>query len=214
MLHIASRHTYDVPRIHAELRRLGGWVNRKRVARVMREHDIRGVSWRKRRSLARPDVQAKPAPHLISRDFHDERPGTKLVGDITYLPTAEGWLYLACWLDLVTREIVGYAMADHSAACHHDPLRQGHDGPALVPGHDLIREHSDNQWLPEGPRGPQQRNVPWAEQVSNHVDVDVSALSHACRPLDGPKPTKPGPTAVRRQPSADQGPKRCTKARS
>ncbi|WP_171133995.1 IS3 family transposase [Streptomyces sp. Z423-1] len=107
VLHIASRHTYGVPRIHAELRRLGQRVNRKRVARVMRERDIRGVTRRKRRSLTRPDAKAKPAPDLIGRDFHAERPGIKLVGDITYLPTAEGWLYLACWLDLATREVVG-----------------------------------------------------------------------------------------------------------
>lgn len=110
VLHIASRHTYGVPRIHAELRRLGRCVNRRRVARVMRERDIRGVSRRKRRPLTRPDVKAKPAPDLIGRDFHAERPGTKLVGDITYLPTAEGWLYLACWLDLATREAVALAI--------------------------------------------------------------------------------------------------------
>ncbi|MEV7872057.1 IS3 family transposase [Streptomyces sp. NPDC088124] len=116
VVHIASRHTYGVPRIHAELRRLGRRVNRKRVARVMRERDIRGVTRRRRRSLTRPDAKAKPAPDLIGRDFHAERPGTRLVGDITYLPTAEGRLYLACWLDLATREIVGYAMADHHRA--------------------------------------------------------------------------------------------------
>lgn len=116
VLHIASRHTYGVPRIHAELRRRGRQVNRKRIARLMRERDIRGVTRRKRRSLTRPDTKAKPAPDLIGRDFHAERPGIKLVGDITCLPTAEGWLYLACWLDLATREVVGYAMADHHRA--------------------------------------------------------------------------------------------------
>ncbi|MDX3129419.1 IS3 family transposase [Streptomyces europaeiscabiei] len=116
VLHIASRHTYGVPRIHAELRRRGRQVNRKRIARLMRERDIRGVTRGKRRSLTRPDTKAKPAPDLIGRDFHAERPGIKLVGDITCLPTAEGWLYLACWLDLATREVVGYAMADHHRA--------------------------------------------------------------------------------------------------
>ncbi|UXY32195.1 IS3 family transposase [Streptomyces sp. HUAS TT20] len=116
VLHVASRCTYGVPRIHAELRRLGQRVNRKRIARVMRERDIRGVTRRKRSSLTRPDKKAKPAPDLIGRDFHAERPGIKLVGDITYLPTAEGWLYLACRLDLATREVVGYAMADHHRA--------------------------------------------------------------------------------------------------
>ncbi|MFB7510417.1 IS3 family transposase [Streptomyces broussonetiae] len=116
VLHLASRRTYGVPRIHAELRRRGRRVNRKRIARVMGERDIRGVTRRKHRSLTRPDKKAKPAPDLIGRDFHADTPGTKLVGDITYLPTAEGWLYLACWLDLATREAAGYAMADHHRA--------------------------------------------------------------------------------------------------
>ncbi|MCI0385904.1 IS3 family transposase [Streptomyces sp. CNQ085] len=116
VLHIASRRTCGVPRIHAEPRRLGQRVNRKRIARVMRERDIRGAGRRKHRSLTRPDKKAKPAPDLIGRDFHAERPGTKPVGDITYLPTAEGWLYLARRLDLATREIVGYAMAGHHRA--------------------------------------------------------------------------------------------------
>jgi putative transposase len=135
VVHIASRHTYGVPRIHAELRRLGRRVNRKRVARVMRERDIRGVTRRKHRSLTRPDAKAKPAPDLIGRDFHAEHPGTKLVGDITYLPTAEGWLYLACWLDLATREVVGYAMADHHRAeLVVDALDMAHGRGGLEPG--------------------------------------------------------------------------------
>ncbi|MFJ5050531.1 IS3 family transposase, partial [Streptomyces sp. NPDC088719] len=135
VVHIASRHTYGVPRIHAELRRLGRRVNRKRVARVMRERDIRGVTRRKHRSLTRPDAKAKPAPDPIVRDFHAERPGTRLVGDITYLPTAEGWLYLACWLDLATREIVGYAMADHHRAeLVVDALDMAYGRGGLEPG--------------------------------------------------------------------------------
>ncbi|MCA1222225.1 IS3 family transposase [Streptomyces sp. 8L] len=76
VVHIASRHTYGVPRIHAELRRLGRRVNRKRVARVMRERDIRGVTRRKRHLLTRPDAKAKPAPDLVGRDFHAERPAS------------------------------------------------------------------------------------------------------------------------------------------
>ncbi|MGW7410781.1 IS3 family transposase [Streptomyces sp. NPDC054833] len=134
VLHIASRRTYGVPRIHAELRRLGRRVNRKRIARIMRERGIRGACRRKHRSLTRPDRKAKPAPDLIGPDFHAERPGTKLVGDITYLPTAEGWLYLACWLDLATREVVGYAMADHHRAeLVVDALDMAHGGPNWSP---------------------------------------------------------------------------------
>ncbi|WP_327365096.1 IS3 family transposase [Streptomyces sp. NBC_01217] len=134
VLHIASRKTYGVPRIHAGLRRLGQRVNRKRIARIMRQRDIRGATRRKHRSLTRPDKKAKPAPDLIGRDFHAERPGIKLVGDITYLPTAEGWLYLACWLDLATREVVGYAMADHHRAeLVIDALDMAHGRSGLEP---------------------------------------------------------------------------------
>jgi putative transposase len=135
VLHIASRKTYGVPRVHAELRRLGRRMNRKRVARVMRERDIRGVTRRRRRSLTRPDAKAKPAPDLIGRDFHAGRPGTRLAGDITYLPTAEGWLYLACRLDLATREVVGYAMAGHHRAeLVVDAIDMAHGRGGLEPG--------------------------------------------------------------------------------
>ncbi|MGW0366845.1 IS3 family transposase [Streptomyces sp. NPDC002990] len=135
VLHIASRETYGVPRIHAELRRLGRPVNHKRVARIMREAGIQGVTRRKRRSLTRAYKKACPAPDLIGRDFHAEIPGTKLVGDITYLPTAEGWLYLACWLDLATREVVGYAMADHHrASLVVDALKMAHGRAELRAG--------------------------------------------------------------------------------
>lgn len=134
VIHLASRGTYGVPRVHAELRRLGRRVNRKRIARVMREHGIQGAHRRRRRSLTRLDNKARPAPDLIGRDFHADSPGTKLVGDVTLLPTAEGWLYLACWLDLATREVVGYAMADnHRASLVVDARKMAHGRGGLQP---------------------------------------------------------------------------------
>jgi putative transposase len=135
VIHLASRGTYGVPRVHAELRRLGRRVNRKRVARLMHERNIEGAHRRRRRSLTQPDKRARPAPDLLSRDFTARLPGTKLVGDITFLPTAEGWLYLACWLDLATREVVGYAMADHHrASLVVDALKMAHGRGGLKPG--------------------------------------------------------------------------------
>ncbi|MFJ9448685.1 IS3 family transposase, partial [Kitasatospora sp. NPDC101235] len=115
-IHASSRGAYGVPRVHAALRRKGHAINRKKVERIMRERDIRGVSRRKRRHLTKQDSKAAPAPDLVGRDFTATRPGTKLVGDITYLPTIEGWWYLATVIDLATREVVGYAMADHHRA--------------------------------------------------------------------------------------------------
>ncbi|MDX2565207.1 IS3 family transposase [Streptomyces sp. TX20-6-3] len=78
----------------------------------------------KRRGLTRQAKKAVPAADLLGRDFTAQAPGTRLVGDITYIPTGEGRLYLATWLDLATREIVGYSMADHHrAALVVDALR-------------------------------------------------------------------------------------------
>ncbi|ATZ22158.1 Integrase core domain protein [Streptomyces lavendulae subsp. lavendulae] len=117
VIHLASRQNYGVPRITAELRRQGRRGNHERVARIMREHGIAGNSRRTgRRSLTKADSKAAPSPDLIGRDFTAARPGAKIVGNITYIPTAGGRLYLASWLDLATREVIGYSMADHHRA--------------------------------------------------------------------------------------------------
>ncbi|MFF1344160.1 IS3 family transposase [Streptomyces sp. NPDC058290] len=115
-IHARSRRAYGAPRITAALRRRGRRINRKRVERLMREHDIRGITRRKRRSLTKADTKAAPSPDLIGRDFTATAPGTKLVSGITYLPTLAGWFYLATVIDLATREVIGYAMADHHRA--------------------------------------------------------------------------------------------------
>lgn len=115
-IHARSRGAYGVPRVHAALKRWGRVINRKKVERIMRERDIRGITRRKRRHLTKQDTTAAPAPDLVGRDFTATEPGTKLVGDITYLPTVEGWWYLATVIDLGTREVIGYAMADHHRA--------------------------------------------------------------------------------------------------
>ncbi|MBN9748550.1 IS3 family transposase [Amycolatopsis sp. A1MSW2902] len=115
-IHAAHRGAYGSPRITAELRRRGEAVNHKRVERVMRERGIAGITRRRRQSLTRPDKTAAAVPDLIGRDFTAHAPGQRLVGDITYLPTEEGWLYLATVLDLHTREIVGHALAPHMRA--------------------------------------------------------------------------------------------------
>ncbi|MEV8562968.1 IS3 family transposase [Streptomyces sp. NPDC051917] len=116
VLHVASRGAYGVPRIHAGLRRLGHRINRKRIERVMRERGIVGATRHSRRSLTRSAKKAVPATDLLGRNFTAPAPGMKLVGDITFIATAEGWLYLATWLDLATRKIIGYSMADHHRA--------------------------------------------------------------------------------------------------
>ncbi|MFV2104488.1 DDE-type integrase/transposase/recombinase [Micromonospora sp. LOL_024] len=82
----------------------------------MRERGIVGITRRRRRSLTKQDTTVAPAPDLIGRDFTAEAPGQRFVGDITYLPTAEGWLHLATTIDLHTREVIGHAMAAHMRA--------------------------------------------------------------------------------------------------
>jgi transposase InsO family protein len=115
-IHSEHNGSYGSPRVTDELRRRGRRVNRKRVERVMRERHIAGITRRRRRSLTKQDMTAAPAPDLIGRDFTSPAPGHRFVGDITYLPTQEGWLYLATTIDLFNREVVGHAMATHMRA--------------------------------------------------------------------------------------------------
>jgi transposase InsO family protein len=112
-IHAEHRGAYGSKRVTVELRRQGRTVNRKKIERIMRERRIVGLTRRRRRSLTRPDTAASPAADLLGRDFTAAAPGERFVGDITYLPTTEGWLYLATVIDLHNREVVGHAMAPH-----------------------------------------------------------------------------------------------------
>jgi putative transposase len=112
-IHHESRQTYGAPRIHAELKEEGTAISRKRVARLMREAGLQGVSRRKRIVTTRRDRSARPAPDLVDRKFVADRPNALWVADITYVPTGTGFLYLAVVLDVWSRKIVGWAMASH-----------------------------------------------------------------------------------------------------
>ena len=109
-----SDQTYGAPRLHAELRLADGLrVGKKRVARLMRELEIQGVSRRRGRvRTTTPDSRAAPAPDLVNRDFTATRPDQTWVADITYIPTYEGWLFLAAVMDLYSRKIVGWSMRE------------------------------------------------------------------------------------------------------
>ena len=111
---VESLETYGAPRVHAELRETHGVrVGRKRVARLMRQLELEGVSRRgKRRRTTIPDPAARPAPDLVGRRFKAARPNELWLADITYLPTREGWLFLAVVLDVYSRRIVGWSMRD------------------------------------------------------------------------------------------------------
>jgi putative transposase len=116
-IHQASRGTYGSPRVLAELREDGERCGRRRVARLMRAVGLRGCHGRRRHvRTTTPDRQATPAPDRAQRSFAPPSiggPDRLWVADISYVATADGWLYLAVVLDAFSRRVVGWATADH-----------------------------------------------------------------------------------------------------
>ena len=109
-----SRESYGAPRIHEELRdEHDTRVGKKRVARLMKEADIQGVTRRKGTFTTRRDKNARPAPDLVERTFVATARDQLWVADITYVPTWSGFLYLAVVMDVWSRRIVGWSMATH-----------------------------------------------------------------------------------------------------
>jgi len=113
-VHHDSSGRYGSPRVHAVLRKQGRGVSRGRIERLMHRHGIRAIMAPPRRVRTTDSRHDLPiAPNLIARDFTTEAPNRVWLADITYIPTAEGWLYLAAVMDLFSRKIVGWAMRDH-----------------------------------------------------------------------------------------------------
>ena len=157
-----SEGTYGYRRIHAELLRRGVQVGDELVRDLMRESGLVTVQPRPYRTTTVRGANEPDVPDLVRRDFTADRPGTKLVGDITYISTWQGWLYLATVIDCFNKEVVGYALADHmrtelvTDALTNAPLRPrsrrlylafrpGHpihldrfQGPGGEPGHALL----------------------------------------------------------------------------
>jgi putative transposase len=116
-IHAQHRERYGAPRIHAELRAEGHTLSRKRVARLMRRHGIRARAPRRYRVCTTDSKHSLPvAANLLDQNFVANRPDQVWLADITYIPTHEGWLYLAVILDLFTRKVVGWAMRQHMRA--------------------------------------------------------------------------------------------------
>src|SRR5579885_3225034 len=110
---VARRGVYGSPRIHADLKDDGWRTSRKRVPRLMRENgmDARRKPFRPVTTKSHP--KDRFAPNLFQQDFTASRPNEKWTGDITYVPTCEGWLYLAVMLDVFSRRVIGWAMSEH-----------------------------------------------------------------------------------------------------
>jgi putative transposase len=115
-IHAASTGTYGEPRITAELADQGWVVNRKRTARLMRQQGLQGHRPRRRRSLTKADQDAPPIADLVGRQFQPSLLDTVWAGDITYVPTGQGWLYLATVIDLASRRLIGWSMGDRHDA--------------------------------------------------------------------------------------------------
>jgi transposase InsO family protein len=112
-IHQQSRQTYGSPRIQAELAENGVPCSHKRVARLMRDEELFAKQNRKFKVTTTDSAHPYPvAPNLLDQDFTAGRPNEKWLADITYIPTAEGWLYLAVVMDLYSRRIVGWTMSD------------------------------------------------------------------------------------------------------
>jgi putative transposase len=103
---------YGSPRIHQQLHDEGVHVGRKRVIRLMKQEQLAAHHTIHRVMTTKADPSAIPAENVLDRAFQAERPNEKWVTDVTFIATAEGWMYLAAVLDLYSRRIVGWAMAD------------------------------------------------------------------------------------------------------
>jgi transposase InsO family protein len=116
--HTRSKGRYGAPRIHAELRRQGRCHSRKRIARLMRQAGLAGRAPKRWRKTTIPDPAASARADAIRRDFTTDasKINQRWCGDITYLATWEGWLYLATVIDIASRRVAGFALADHLRA--------------------------------------------------------------------------------------------------
>ena len=155
----ARRRVYGAPRVHAELRREGRRHSRRRVERMMREMGLSARRGRRRRPRTTDSRHDLPvAPNLLARDFSAETPDQVWLADVSYIPTGEGFLYLAAVKDLATRQIVGWSMADH--------LKAGLCVDALVMA---IRRHGPPPGLVHhGDRGVQYASEPYRAVLERH----------------------------------------------
>lgn len=106
------KHSYGSPRMHQELAARGRSVSENTVARLMRDHGLRATTAKKFRHTTDSNHRHPVAENVLNQEFAQEQPNAVWVSDITYIPTREGWLYLACVLDLYSRRVVGWSMSE------------------------------------------------------------------------------------------------------
>jgi putative transposase len=168
--HQVSRCTYGSPRIHARLKQQGIEGGRHRVARLMQANGIVGRAPRGKRPVTtQREPAALAAPNLLAQDFTASQPNEKWLADITYIDTAEGWLYLALVMDLFARPIVGWSMATHlRAELVEDAFRMAVGRRLLVPG---LLHHSD--------QGSQYTSAQIQSLLARHyIEVSMSGVGN------------------------------------
>jgi putative transposase len=146
-----SGQTYGSPRIYQVMRKMGLLCSENRVARLMRAEGLRAKQARRFRSTTKRNESHRAAPNVLQRDFDAERPDQKWLADITYIPTLEGWLYLAAILDMFGRRVVGWAMdermtTDLTLRALKMALQQRRPGPGLVHHSDQGSQYTDGRY--------------------------------------------------------------------
>jgi transposase InsO family protein len=165
-----SRKTYGSPRIHAALQRQGVVCGRNRIARLMQ---VQGIVARKTHKrfphTTQRNPKAIPAPNVLNQDFSAPTADQKWVSDITYIDTAEGWLYLAAVMDLFSRRVVGWAMDDHmEASLVEQALEMG-----------MLRRQPSEGLLHHSDQGRQYTSEAYQQALANyHCQVSMSRVGN------------------------------------
>lgn len=149
-VHEASRRTYGYLRVHAELRAQGERVGKHRVARLMAQMGLVTKGKRRFKATTQRDERHRRAPNLLAGDFTAQQPNEKWLSDITYIPTDEGWLYLAGIQDAFSRRIVGWSMSERptkALVCDAWKLAVGQCGTPRLHHSDQGSQYTSDDYL-------------------------------------------------------------------
>jgi transposase InsO family protein len=146
-----SDKTYGSPRVYRAFKAQGVACSENRVARLMRLRGLRAKQVRRFRATTKRNKAHQPAPNRLKRDFAAKGPDQKQVADITYIPTQEGWLYLAAILDLFSRRIVGWPMSERMTSdltlrALRMAIHQRQPGPSLIHHSDQGSQYTDKKY--------------------------------------------------------------------
>jgi transposase InsO family protein len=149
-VHATSRQTYGYLRVQAELRAQGERVGKHRVARLMAQLGLVTKGRRRFKVTTQRDETHRQAPNVLAVDFTAQHPNEKWVSDITYIPTAEGWLYLAAIQDVFSRRIVGWSMSDRptkTLVCDAWHMAVGQRGAPRLHHSDQGSQYTSDDYL-------------------------------------------------------------------